>query len=448
MGSVVKSVGGILGIGGNVGKSNDSGLTQKNFDVSKEAKKYEDIYAAQRAEAQARSAAANAPAVIQQLSQQALGQGPSLAEAQLKSATNRNLAQQLAAAASMRGRNPAAAQRQVLMQQGDAGRQLAEQSAVARLQEQQQAMQQLTNQQQLADAMTQNTTQAGFQAALAPKTANQQYDLARAGIRQQNNAADKQLSGQIMGQIAGAGATAMMASDENNKKNIRSGSKDVSKFLDTLSAKNYEYKDDSAPGTTKGKRVGIIAQDLEKSDMGKTLVKDTPNGKMVDTVQGFGAVLAAQAELNERLKALEGKKKVQKMADGGVVQDTVDNTRKFLSDLGANRKDINVGDMKLDFRSKTKPEEANINQGGAGLSKTSHASNVGFSEGGIVTGEAEVAGDSEENDKVDVRLSPGEIVIPRSSASSPEKATKFVQQLFAKEMAYGGRVKPNMKKRC
>jgi hypothetical protein len=31
-------------------------------------------------------------------------------------------------------------------------------------------------------------------------------------------------------------------------------------------------------------------------------------GKMVDTVQGFGAVLAAQAELHKRLKSLEKKK--------------------------------------------------------------------------------------------------------------------------------------------
>jgi hypothetical protein len=440
VGSVVKKVGGILGIGGNVGKSNDSGLTQKNFDVTKEAKKYEDIYAQQRQEAQARSTAANAPALIQQLSQQAMGQGPSLAEAQLKSATNRNLAQQLAAAASMRGRNPAAAQRQVLMQQGDAGRQLAEQSAVARLQEQQQAMQQLTQQQQLADQAAASTTQSGFQAALAPKTSAQQYDLARAGVRQQNNAADKQVQAQVMGQLIGAGGQALAGSDENNKTNIKDGSKDVSSFLNTLSAKNYEYKDSAQPGTAPGKRVGIIAQDLEKSDMGKTMVKDTPNGKMVDTVQGFGAVLAALSELNERMNAQEGKKPAQKMADGGVVQDTVDNTRKFLSELATNKVDVKVGDMKLDsLKGKSAKSAPSINQGGAGTGNSPRISNM--SDGGKVAGKAKIAGDSEQNDTVDVKLSPGEIVIPRTAASSPEKATAFVQQLFATEMAHGGRVK-------
>lgn len=440
MGSVVKSVGGMLGIGGSVGKSNDSGLTQSNFDISKEAKKYEDIYTQQRQDAEARQNAANAPGVIGQLSQQAMGQGPSIAEAQLKSATNRNLAQQLAAAASMRGRNPAAAQRQILTAQGDAGRQLAEQSATARLQEQQQAQGQLAQQQQMADNLQQNSTSQGFQAAIAPKTADQEYDLARAGIRQQNNATDKGVVNNLLGSVVGSGATALMASDKNNKKDIKSGSADVSKFLDSLDAKHYEYKDTSEPGTAKGPRVGVLAQDVEKSDMGKTMVKDTPNGKMIDTVQGFGAVLAAQAEMNKRLKALEGKKSA-KMADGGVVQSTVDNVHNFLNTLASNKpKEANPISIKQPGAKAPGDDSSSEVHTGTAVGNMPHTSNVGFSGGGKVPGQAKVSGDSQQNDVVDVKLSPGEIVIPRSHADNPDKAKEFVHALFEREMAYGGRV--------
>lgn len=441
MGSAVKSLASAVGLGG-VGKSRDSGLTQSNFDISKEAKKYEDIYAQQRQQAEQQQAAANTPAFVAQLSQQAMGQGPSLAEAQLKSATNRNLAQQLAAAASMRGRNPAASQRQVLNMQGDAGRQLAEQSAIARLQEQQQAAQQLAVQQQLANQQQQNSTQQGFATAIAPATSKQQYDLARSGIKQQNYASENQMIGGLLG-AAGSGMMAM--SDENEKQNIKSAGSEVGSFLDALSAKSYEYKNTSKPGTAPGKRTGVMAQDLEKSSMGKQLVKDTPNGKMVDIEQGLGAVLAAQAELNERLKTVEGKKKPQKMADGGLVQKSVDQTDEFLGKLkGIDRK------FSIDIASKPglggagPSEENGPMRGGAGTGSSRRISND-FSQGGKVPGRAEVAGDSQENDKVDVRLSPGEIVIPRSAASSPEKASQFVKDLFEREMAYGGRVKP---KRC
>lgn len=88
-----------------------------------------------------------------------------------------------------------------------------------------------------------------------------------------------------------------------------SASKEVNEMMDKLEPKKYRYKNPNAPGAAEGNRYGIMAQDLEKSSLGKTLVKQTQQGKMVDTVQGFGAVLAAQAELNRRLKKLEKKGK-------------------------------------------------------------------------------------------------------------------------------------------
>lgn len=52
-----------------------------------------------------------------------------------------------------------------------------------------------------------------------------------------------------------------------------------------------------------------------------------------------------------------------------------------------------------------------------------------MSSGGKVPGKPEVFGDDSRNDTVKAKLSPGEIVIPRSHASSPEAAADFVRAL-------------------
>lgn len=53
-----------------------------------------------------------------------------------------------------------------------------------------------------------------------------------------------------------------------------------------------------------------------------------------------------------------------------------------------------------------------------------------FAHGGPVQGHAEVPGDSPRNDTVPARLSPGEVVIPRSKAQDPNMAKQFVANLI------------------
>lgn len=55
-----------------------------------------------------------------------------------------------------------------------------------------------------------------------------------------------------------------------------------------------------------------------------------------------------------------------------------------------------------------------------------------YASGGMVPGKATTAGDSVKNDKVKAMLSPGEIIIPRTHASTPEKAADFVRAVLAK----------------
>lgn len=124
------------------------------------------------------------------------------------------------------------------------------------------------------------------------------------------------LSG-LMGSGGSEGASGIMSmigkflSDKDNKKEISPESKKVKDFLDALKAYTYEYKDSvkDSPLAGEGRYTGVMAQDLEKSELGSHMVEDTEQGKVVDFAKGFGTILAAQANLNKRLKALEDKKK-------------------------------------------------------------------------------------------------------------------------------------------
>lgn len=113
------------------------------------------------------------------------------------------------------------------------------------------------------------------------------------------------------GEGAAAANRAMAAiSDENSKKNTESYN--PKSFLDALKAYSYEYKDEhkDKPEAGKGRFLSVMAQDLEKAGpVGESMVMDTPSGKMVDYGKGFGAILAAQAHLNKRLKNIEKKRK-------------------------------------------------------------------------------------------------------------------------------------------
>lgn len=94
-------------------------------------------------------------------------------------------------------------------------------------------------------------------------------------------------------------------SDERAKKNIKSGDAAIEDMLSKLAASLYEYKNGNKHG--KGQQLGIMAQDLEKSGLGKHMVKSTNEGKQVDFVRGLATMLAGQANLHKRMAKLEGK---------------------------------------------------------------------------------------------------------------------------------------------
>lgn len=70
---------------------------------------------------------------------------------------------------------------------------------------------------------------------------------------------------------------------------------------------------------------------------------------------------------------------------------------------------------------------------GKGVGDTFTAFGVKKADGGHIPGEAPHEGDHPDNDIVPAMLSPGEIVIPRSAASSPKEAKKYIDELALKK---------------
>lgn len=94
----------------------------------------------------------------------------------------------------------------------------------------------------------------------------------------------------------------LIASDERAKENIVSGKSDLRAFLNTIGAHKYNYKDDKHG---EGTFVSPMAQELEKTKLGKSAVEEENGIKKVNYGRLIGTTLSAQSMLNERLDTIE-----------------------------------------------------------------------------------------------------------------------------------------------
>ena len=138
---------------------------------------------------------------------------------------------------------------------------------------------------------------------LAALSRAQKMALAEMEVGIENAGNDSDQVNAIIGGIATI-AAAWLTSDRRAKKKIKPAKTKVQDFLDSLKAYSYEYKKPDSPGARHGELLGVRAQDLEKTTLGKQFVRDTPHGKLVDMGQGLAAILASQAYLNDRVKTL------------------------------------------------------------------------------------------------------------------------------------------------
>lgn len=128
------------------------------------------------------------------------------------------------------------------------------------------------------------------------------------GIGAQREGADAAKTG---GLISGLGAA--IASDERLKTEVTDASADIDAMLDGLRGPvGWKYKDSKFG---EGRWDGAMAQDLEKSEAGKRVVRDTPEGKMLDIPKTVSMTLATSARLHERLRKLEDESRAKDAAD-------------------------------------------------------------------------------------------------------------------------------------
>lgn len=114
----------------------------------------------------------------------------------------------------------------------------------------------------------------------------------RLGVGNRTSRADEGLSTQVV-------------SDERAKKNIQPGDSATEDMLSNLASAIFEYKN---KGNGEGRQLGVMAQDLEKSKLGKEMVDEEDGTKYIDFKKGMSSILSAQANLHKRLSQLEGKR--------------------------------------------------------------------------------------------------------------------------------------------
>jgi len=135
-----------------------------------------------------------------------------------------------------------------------------------------------------------------------------------AGTQQQQAANKQSGAGQILGGAVKlfsdpkvrAGVSSWF-SDVNMKQDIEGGDESIENMMDNLDAYDFDYRPETG---IEGRHNGVMAQDLERSELGGSFVEDTDEGKMVDYAEAAPTMMAGLANTNKRLRKLE---KVAKM---------------------------------------------------------------------------------------------------------------------------------------
>lgn len=105
-------------------------------------------------------------------------------------------------------------------------------------------------------------------------------------------------AGASAGSSIGGAFGSMYPSDERVKKDVRPEQDgNVEAFLATLAPKSYSYEGEDKP------RHGVLAQDLEKSLIGRDMIATDENGvKNISVPDAISGLLAAVAHLNRKIR--------------------------------------------------------------------------------------------------------------------------------------------------
>lgn len=429
------------------------------------------------------------------LEQRALGQGPSIADMQMRQGMQANAANAASIAASARGVNPALAARMAGQQASGANAQMAGAAMQGRLAEQQQAEGQLAGARaQQAGLIGQSAAVYGQQGDILNSQANlldqrQKGTLGAAGVygdmygkqaagassdfatttkaeteREQidattaeNNAVraaenDHWYStpwfsgGQVPRRFESGGGVPFFPGNQNEpfyepldvsagggyqQPAAESGRPD---FSGSAHSEDFfkPFRAAEDPGVGQSFAAGVNAATEAAKSPGSSLAKAASGKKSMDGMWPFIMQLAMKALVGKKMRGGRTYR-----ADGGEIEPSPEIPNYFWGALVPILKGV-AGSA--------------ISSAMSDDEKKNYSSNYGaYDDGGTVPGSASIPGDDIRNDKQPAMLSPGEIVLPRSvtmDESAPEMAAGFVKGIQASkeqerqsaQMAEGGGV--------
>ena len=168
----------------------------------------------------------------------------------------------------------------------------------------------LAEKQRLADTNTQLRNQGNLRNAdLLQQQFQNKLNIAagKAGAydkiaQSQDNAKaqDNQFAGSLLGTAGLVTAGALAHSDERVKEHVTDGSPDLESFLSSLTSNKYDYKGPMDDGQ---KHVSVMAQDLEKTPVGRQAVRQDSHGiKMVNYLDLLPAIVASLGHLHKKVE--------------------------------------------------------------------------------------------------------------------------------------------------
>lgn len=312
------------------------------------------------------------------------GDAPSLAAQQMQQGLGQAYGQGLGMAAQARGGNIASTQAQAGAMAAQNAQQQAIQGGMLRAQEQQAAAQGLGSlgMQQAGLGLEQNLGNLGMMNEAYMMQAQLDNDYQQFQRAQQeaerNNRFNRILGGlnlgrQWAGDIANSITGGMSLSDERAKQSIKPGGLSASETVGSLDPKSFEYQPGLGPY---GMRVGVVAQDLERTPVGNQLVQTGPDGmKRVDNGGAAMLSLAAAADQEKRLRALEGRDVGMSLSDERAKQ----SIRPYTGAAAVQGQDVDVPQASMSIR----PGNSATGLGQAYQSAPQQAQGFG-DEGGVV----------------------------------------------------------------
>lgn len=365
----------------------------------------------------------NQSSLANQLMQQSQGQGPNPALAQLNQTTNQNVQNQGALMASQRGAsaNPALIARQAAMQGANTQQQAAGQAATLNAQQQLAAEQGAAGiyGQQASEGLNQQSISQG--ALAAQNSAITQGQLGAENITANANAQNTGIFGNILGGAASGGALGLALAATGGE-------------ITKDGIKQPEYPRKMASGGLMG---------IEQYGGGGSGGVSIPPLQSPSSGGGGGASQLGGMALGKYLAGSGSGS--PSLSDDQTASDTLDADATLGVEspnsgmIGPQEEGINQSQMldatNIDGDMVAQGNDLPYAKGGS----------IPFSQallkGGKVPGKAEVAGNSEKNDKEPTLLSPQEIVLPRSvtlSEDAPRKAAEFVAELQKRKTSKGG----------